>query len=146
MAILIIALFNYIPAEAIPPSLAARFLLWSAAFEDFQVRDLFLGKGYDYFGAAISTVSSEDIRIVDSFYVSSFISGGLLILPLLLFFYFIRPLKKGLASADVVLVSAVCVFFISNFTGNFLENGFPANLVYWLVINDRLRFGAMKES
>ncbi|WP_108649840.1 hypothetical protein [Dongshaea marina] len=124
--------FDIIVSHA--PSLIARFDLWKKGFDVFTVNDILFGKGYSYFGAGFSTVDKNDIRIIDSFYISSFISGGVFIFVPVLFYYFIYPLFIGIKNNNVLLVKIVLIFMIANSTGNFIENGFPSNVIYWIMV------------
>lgn len=119
---------------ALVPSLFARFDLWGAAINEVKPHTLFLGNGYDFFGAGISTVASEDIRIVDSFYISSFVSGGILIFSLIVWYFMLSPLASAVRHKNRTLLSVVLIFMIANATGNFMENGFPSNLLYWVLV------------
>ncbi|QBC43121.1 hypothetical protein [Iodobacter fluviatilis] len=120
------------------PSLFARFELWKIAAESISLHTYIIGNGYDYFGAGISTVDSSTVRIVDSFFVSSFVSGGVFTLLLICWFYFYIPAHYAAKNNDLTLLVFVSIFFICNFMGNFLENGFPINLVYVVLIFQRL--------
>ncbi len=116
------------------PSLFARFDLWTAAINEVKPLTLVIGNGYDFFGAGISTVSSEEIRVVDSFYISSFVSGGILTISLIMWYFLFSPLTSALRNNDRTLFCIVIIFMIANATGNFMENGFPSNLIYWLLV------------
>ncbi len=119
---------------ALVPSLLARFDLWTAAFSEIKPHTLLYGNGYDFFGAGISTVASEDIRIVDSFYISSLISGGIATFSLILWYFMLSPLFWAVRYKNDTLLSIVLIFMVANITGNFLENGFPSNLLYWILV------------
>lgn len=116
------------------PSLLARFELWASAFETIRSHTIFIGNGYDFFGAGISTVASKDVRIVDSFYISSFISGGVGAFLLVIWYFMMSPLRWAIKYRNKSLFCVVLIFIVSNLTGDFMENGFPANLIYWLIV------------
>jgi hypothetical protein len=119
---------------ALVPSLFARFDLWLSAFNEIRPHTWLVGNGYDFFGAGIATVASKDILIVDSFYVSSLISGGILAACAIIWYFMISPLIWAIRHDNQTLLSVVLIFIIANATGNFLENGFPANLIYWILV------------
>lgn len=119
---------------ALIPSLFARFDLWAAAIYEIRPHTLVYGNGYDFFGAGISTVASEDIRIIDSFYISAFISGGIITFFLIVWYFMLSPLIWAVRYKNQTLLGIVLIFMIANATGNFLENGFPSNLIYWILV------------
>ena len=119
---------------AFVPSLFARFDLWEAAINEIKPHTFLYGNGYDFFGAGFGTVNATDIRIVDSFYISSFVSGGVFVFTLITWFFIISPLIFAIRQKDQTQLNVVLIFIIANAMGNFLENGFPANILYWLIV------------
>ena len=124
-----------IDIDKIAPSLFARFDLWMPEIESINAKILLIGKGYDYFGSGISTITSDTIRVIDSFYMSSLISGGVPMILLLTMYYFLIPLYYSIKYNNLILLNLIIIFSLANLTGNFLENGFPANIIYWIIFN-----------
>lgn len=120
------------------PSLFSRFSLWSTvSLGDFS----FFGSGFDTFGAGIGTLTSTSILIIDSFYISAFLSGGITYLVLTVTFFFIMPFLKCHRN-DALIAPSVAVMSIACTSGNFLENGFPANIIFLAIIMQKSRIGA----
>lgn len=116
--------------QSVLPSLYARFSLWSQiTSEDIKL----FGNGFDTFGAGLGTVSSSSVEIIDSFYLSALVSGGVIYLGLMILFFFIVPFTKSTAE-DKLVAPSVAIMAASCVTGNFLENGFPANIIFIALI------------
>ena len=89
----------------------------------------------------IGTLTSTSILIIDSFYISAFLSGGITYLVLTVTFFFIMPFLKCHRN-DALIAPSVAVMSIACTSGNFLENGFPANIIFLAIIMQKSKIGA----